>query len=244
MEQMTHLYLIRHGEAMSTVGDTLAKNRLSPLGIAQAERLRDRLAATGEMQADVLIASTMERARHTAEIITPALGLPIMLDSEIEERRDGEAENMPVSEYRASYRAVPLDQLPFFQVTPDAESWAQFSLRACTALSRIIHTYEGQTIVLVCHGGIIDTSFAFFFGLSTVHIPRARFKTHNTSITHWYKGLPGLFPNAWTLERYNDVMHLRDIDTPERISWQNLTRHTVKDDNEPDVATKAPPGDE
>ncbi len=215
MEKITHLYLIRHGEAMSITGDTIAKNRLSPLGIRQAERLRDRLAATGEIQADVLIASTMERARHTAEIIAPALGLPVVLDSEIEERRDGEAENMLIEEYRASYRAVPLDQLPFFQIAPDAESWAQFSLRVCTTLSRIIHTYEGLTIVLVCHGGIIDTSFSFFFGLSTVHVPRALFKTRNTSITHWYKVPSDLFQDAWTLERYNDVMHLRDINTPE-----------------------------
>ena len=244
MEKTTHLYLVRYGEAMSNAGNTIAKIRLSPLGIRQAEHLRDRLTATGEIRADVLIASTMERARHTAEIIAPALGLPVVLDSEIEERRYGEAENMLVGEYRASYRALPLDQLPFFQVAPDEESRAQFSLRACTALSRIIHTYEGNTIMLVCHGGIIDTSFSFFFEFSTVHIPRALFKTRNTSITHWYKVPFGHVPNTWTLERYNDVMHLHDLDTPERIPWQHLTQQPVKSDNKPDVATEAPPGDE
>ncbi|WP_198925277.1 histidine phosphatase family protein [Dictyobacter vulcani] len=55
---MTHLYLIRHGEAMSAVERFVGDGGLSPLGILQAQRLRDRLAATKEIAADVLIAST------------------------------------------------------------------------------------------------------------------------------------------------------------------------------------------
>ena len=73
---MTHLYLIRHGESVANVQPIVAGMRgdvgLTERGVAQADRLRERL-AQGEIAADVLIASTLPRARQTAEIIAPAL---------------------------------------------------------------------------------------------------------------------------------------------------------------------------
>ena len=101
---MTHLYLIRHGQHIGSVKHIIGDTELSPLGIQQAERLRDRLAATGEIKADVLIASTFKRARQTAEIIAPAFGLPIIFDDEVQEWRDGEAEGMTLDEFRRSMK--------------------------------------------------------------------------------------------------------------------------------------------
>ncbi len=238
---MTHLYLIRHGQAISAVEDTLEETGLSPLGIKQAERLRDRLAATGEITPDVLIASTMLRAKETAEIIAPALGLPIIFDDEVQEWRAGEPKDLKkvgVEEFRRRFNAVPFDQKPFLQTLPSAETWVQFMLRATTALNRIIHEHEGKTIVIVCHGGIIDCSVTFFFGMSTLHFPRAYFNTHNTSLTHWYKSTFEILPPGWVLERYNDVMHLRDIDSPVRIPWKDIGRPLVGAD-EAKVPTEA-----
>jgi len=224
---MTHLYLIRHGQAISAVENTIGNTGLSPLGIKQAQRLRDRLAATGEIAADVLIASTMLRAKQTAEILAPALGLPIIFDDEVQEWRNGvpkDLEKMNLEEYREKYNAVPFDQKPFFQMVPSAETWVQFMLRAATALNRITHEYAGKTIVIVCHAGIVDCSFITFFGMSTLQFPQARFDTHNTSITHWYKSSSTERPASWVLECYNDVMHLHDIDSPVRIPWKDIAR--------------------
>jgi len=65
---VTQLYLIRHGQAFCNVENLIAGMEsdvgLTPVGVAQAERLRDRLSATGEIAADVLIASTLPRARQ------------------------------------------------------------------------------------------------------------------------------------------------------------------------------------
>src|SRR6266852_2017855 len=110
---MTHLYIIRHGQAISAVQRRIGNTGLSPLGVLQAERLRDRLAATGEIAADVLIASPLLRACQTAEIIAPAFGLPIIFDSEIEEWRDPEeAEGQSEKKYGAEFRDTPFDQKP------------------------------------------------------------------------------------------------------------------------------------
>jgi 2,3-bisphosphoglycerate-dependent phosphoglycerate mutase len=220
---MTHLYLIRHGQAVSAARNTLGNTGLSPLGVSQAERLRDRLAATGEIAADVLIASTMLRAKQTAEIISPALGLPPLLDDQVQEWREGEAAHWTAEEFKARFNPVDPEQKPFVRVAPGAESWTEFMLRASSALNRITGEYAGKSIVIVCHGGIVDCSFITFFGLSTFHLPRAFFNTHNTSITHWYRGSFGDLPPSWILEGYNDVMHLRDLDAGVRIPWRAFT---------------------
>jgi probable phosphoglycerate mutase len=235
---MTHLYLIRHGQAMSAVQNTIGNTGLSPLGVKQAERLRGRMAATGEVVADVLISSTMLRAKQTAEIIAPALGLPIIFDEEVEEWRDGETEEFSIDEYKEKFDTVEFEQKPFYRIGPNAETWVQFMLRAGTALNRITRQYEGKTIVIVCHGGIIDCSFIFFFGMSTLQFPKAFFNTHNTSITHWRKGSYLDLPPSWILESYNDVMHLRDIDSPVRIPWKEMARPVVGADKA-EVPTEA-----
>ena len=93
---LTHLYLIRHGDFTIDLKDGKHLDLgLMPLGVSQAERLRDRLATTGEISADVLIASTLPRARQTAEILAPALGLRVVLDEAVEEWRNEDGSLSP-----------------------------------------------------------------------------------------------------------------------------------------------------
>jgi probable phosphoglycerate mutase len=219
---VTHLYLIRHGEAVGAVqrrvADAIPDAGLTPLGRSQAARLRDRLASTHEIAADVLIASTFERARETAEIIAPALGnLPLTLDEDVQELRTGEADGLPWEEFDSRYGPHDFDQDPYTPVAPGGESWSHFKLRVGAALHRIIREHAGKTIVIVCHGGVIDGSFLYFFGLPTLTHPPIGFLTHNTSITEWesydHRGSP-----RWRLVRYNDDLHLRD-----HVQWVGVS---------------------
>jgi 2,3-bisphosphoglycerate-dependent phosphoglycerate mutase len=208
---VTHLYLIRHAEAVSNVEPIIAGMRsdtgLTAHGVAQAERLRDRLAA-GEIAADVLIASTLLRARQTAEIIAPALGLPIVWDDEVQEMRPGAADGMRGDEMVAMYGDPDAELDPLRPIAPGGESWAQFMLRVAGALQRITNEHSGQTIAIVCHGGVIDGSFHLCFGLSLLSVAKVRFATHNTSITHWERLTDESRSWRWRLERYNDASHL------------------------------------
>ncbi len=90
---MTKLCLIRHGQAVVNVKPIIGGMRgdtgLTALGIEQVERLRDRLIATRELKADVVLSSSMPRARQTAEILAPAFGLPIIFDDDLHELRPG-----------------------------------------------------------------------------------------------------------------------------------------------------------
>lgn len=226
---MTNLYLIRHGEATSQMGEFLRDDGLTPLGVAQAERLRDRLAASGEIAADVLIASTFPRARQTAEIIAPALELPIIFDDDVQELRLGEANNLSVQEFNDRYGGYKLEREPLEPVAPGGENWGQFALRAGMALERIIRQYEDKNIVVVCHGGIIDCSFLYFFGMETLSMPKTRFLTFNTSITQWQRRSFRNNPPRWRLVRYNDDLHVRDLDAPVSIPWEHLPKPKRRD---------------
>lgn len=221
----THLYLIRHGQAVVNVeailGGMKGDTGLTPLGVAQAERLRDRLTLSGEIQADVLIASTFPRARQTAEIIAPALGLPIVLDDEAQEMRPGIGDGMRLEEYKAKYGWVDFDKEPLRMMAPGGESWGQFTLRVGQMLARITQEHAGKTIVLVCHGGIIDVSFLYFFRMPTLSLPPIGFVTHNTSITHWEHTMQrGRM--LWRLARYNDDTHLLDVGRGTWIDWSAI----------------------
>ncbi|MDQ2905514.1 MAG: histidine phosphatase family protein [Chloroflexota bacterium] len=65
--------------------------------------------------------------------------------------------------------------------------------------------YEGKTIVLVSHGGVIAATFSYFFGLSGATPARVSLGAKNTSITHWFHVSD---TQKWVLERYNDYHHL------------------------------------
>ncbi len=204
---MTQLYLIRHGEYNDLEDGKLIDRGLSDKGREQVELLRDRLAATREIAAEVLISSTMLRAQQTAAIIAPTLGLSVIHDDEMQEWRNTDG-NITPEEFDAILQAPPLDQRIFRQFVPDGETWVQFMFRACHALNRLTQEHAGKTIVIVAHGGIIQAAFTLFCEFSTMRIPPIAVDPTYTSITHWRK-IAGKTGDKWLLESYNDTFHLR-----------------------------------
>jgi len=236
---MTHLYLIRHGEAVANVepivGGMNGDTGLTSLGVQQAEALRDRLAESREIAADVLIASTLPRTRQTAEIIAPALGLPIVWEDDVQEMRVGEADGMRLDAFAARYGVPDYERDPYRPLAPGGESWAQFLLRVGTTLHRIADEQSDKTVVIVCHGGVIDGSMICFFGMNTQAVPAADLHTHNTSITHWERRARPGKPPRWRLITYNDVAHLRDIGAVEHTHWDELRAKPVIGADQPAV---------
>jgi probable phosphoglycerate mutase len=206
---MTHLYLVRHGDYVKEQQGKLIDGHLLPKGVQQAERLRDRLLKSEDIKIDALISSTMKRARHTAEIIAPALGLPIIFDEDVEEWRNEDG-SLTEEEFIALWRDVPAEDRPFFRWVNGCENWMEFIVRTTSALHRIIHEHDGKHIMIICHGGIIEASFVYFFEMSTANLRRTTVDAHHTSITHWHKAHFESFPAIWLLERYNDTGHLAD----------------------------------
>lgn len=208
----TRLTLVRHGESQVTVdqivGGPKACTGLSDLGRQQAARLRDRMAAGHEPAIDDLWSSTMPRARETAEIVNEALGRELHQEQELEEWRPGEADGMTWEQARAKWpQAHPADRGPFVAWAPGAEALGDFHLRVGRAIDALIHAHTGRSVMLVCHGGVIDVVFR----LLTRNRIHGDFHlwTLNTSITEFVrKPEEG---SMWQLVRYNDTAHLAGL---------------------------------
>jgi probable phosphoglycerate mutase len=216
---MTRLVLIRHGEAQSAldgiVGGETGCNGLSDLGRRQAAALHDRLARTGELgEVDALYASTLPRAVETAEAIAPALGgPPVELDRELREFDPGpQADGRRWEDYEREFPRELWD--PFTPRNPGAESWASFGVRIGAALRRVAARHEGGTVVVACHGGVIEQSVVSFLGLGH-HGDLSSFEIANTSITEWVQPAPDEQwwrpAGQWRLVRLNDFAHLEAV---------------------------------
>lgn len=207
-ESETRLVLIRHGESDAQVNGYLsghdACQGLSERGREQVAALRDRLAATRELEpVGAFYTSVLRRAVESSEIVGPVLGATTARqECDWCEIHAGEAEGLTWDEFRSRYPDA-WGSDPFLRRAPGAETWAEFYVRAGARLRRVADDHPGERIVVVCHGGIIGASFV---ALGDVPIQRATALTHettNSSITEWrHTG------SDWRLVRYNDAAHL------------------------------------
>lgn len=213
-DTMTKLILVRHGESNVTVkrvfGGEQSCDGLSDLGRRQAEALRDRWAAGGEPEVDVLYASTLPRAHETAQIINPALGnLPIQVEQDLEEHRPGELDGMRFDQVQEQHGPVDFRSRPHRPIGPGTETVLEFFDRTARAFEHILHDNVGKTVVVACHGGVIDIAFRHLLDL-----PRnGMFDlwTLNTSLTEFRVDDTGEKRGRWTLVRYNDHAHLAGL---------------------------------
>jgi probable phosphoglycerate mutase len=220
----TRLVLIRHGESRSTVDRIVGGHRgctgLTDRGVRQAKALRDRLARTGELTgAAAVLTSVLPRAIETAEIIAPAVGGPAVEQRcELCEIHPGKGDGLTWEEFTALYRPEGLASgNPYVPMAPEGESWAGFFARVGEALLRAAADHAGETVVVVCHGGVVEGSFATLGGLPL----RRPFdvRVENTSLTEWsFFPVDGDSGNAghrlarWRLDRFNDAAHLAGLD--------------------------------
>jgi len=193
---------------------------LTDRGVLQAKALYERLARTGELAAaSVLLTSVLPRAIQTAEIIAPALGgLTAEQRCELCEIHPGEADGISWEEFTTRYMPDGMASgNPYSSWAPDSESWAGFFVRVGEALLRAAAEHPRETVVVVCHGGVIEGSFAALGGLPL----RRPFdvRVENTSLTQWtYEPADGDLGNAghrlarWRLDRFNDSAHLAGLD--------------------------------
>jgi broad specificity phosphatase PhoE len=203
-----HLILVRHGDAYAgfhgVVGGETGCTGLTPHGRGQAEALRDHLADSGRVRADVLLASVLPRAIETAAIIGPGLGLEISgQECDLCELHTGEADGLTWTEYAACYGSFDMEAEPDRVFAPAGESWNGFHERVRRTLERVAREYEGQTVVAVCHAGVIMASMRVLLGIP--HGTGGRLRPTNTGLTEWEHDAS---LDRWTLHSFNETSHL------------------------------------
>ena len=206
----TRVVLVRHGESNVTVrrvvGGPLTCDGLSELGLQQAERLRDRLADTGEIEATLLVSSAYPRARQTADVIAPVLGLDVVVESGFGEHDPGpDCDGMTFQEFVDRFGMPDWESDPHAATFPGGETIAEFDLRVGATFSRTVREHQGGTLVIVCHGGVIDGIVR-----TALRAPRTgvfELHTKHASLTE----IVQVPPDRWRLLRYNDAAHLAGL---------------------------------
>ncbi|HYF62628.1 MAG TPA: histidine phosphatase family protein [Herpetosiphonaceae bacterium] len=202
---MTDLYLIRHADSIFAPADGRHRDLgLSADGAKQAERLRERLARTGEIAPEAVIASPARSARETAQVLAPQFAAPVTLDPAFGEWRRDDG-SLGAAESAERWGQVPAAQRPFARLFDGGESWVEFSARVQGALDRVLREQAGKPILLLTHAGVIQAAFEYFFGYGLAGQLRAGVESRHTAITHWLKPADS---DAWVLERHNDHQHL------------------------------------
>ena len=198
------LFLVRHGDAHAGFGGFIGGRTgctgLTELGRRQAEALRDHLAASGRVKADVLIVSEIPRAIETAQIIGPGLGLEIARhECDLCEVHTGQADGLAWEEYTATYGSFDMQAEPDRVFAPEGDSWNSFHSRVAAFFTRLAADHPDETVVAVCHAGVIDAAVRSVLGMP--HLGgTAQLRPSNTGLTELEHD-PVL--DRWTMQAFN-----------------------------------------
>jgi len=209
---MSHITLIRHGQANSAARDEASYDRLSPLGHQQASWLGAHLRANGAHHSRVYC-GTLTRHLETAQGMGVADGvtrdprlnemeyftLARLIEQqhglEIPTEREGFVEHLP--RVFAAWAADEIDNPP--------ESWRDFNTRVGSALADIAKG-DGPALV-VTSGGLISIAMRHALGLDTKATARMALAIMNTSVHRLHPIGGHLCPVL-----FNAVPHLEDPD--------------------------------
>lgn len=201
----TEIIAIRHGETEWNAQQRWQGHHdthLGPTGRAQAEALGRRLAG---WSFDVLYSSDLTRAVQTADAIARRSGHQLVTEPRLRERKLGIFEGHTTTEvqlkYPEEFKRLRSGDVDF--PIPEGESVRQKHERTIDVFEDLAKRHVGQSIVVVTHGGILDSLFRHALQLPLT-APR-HFMLHNASINTFV-----VTSGAWMLGQWGDISHLTD----------------------------------
>jgi alpha-ribazole phosphatase len=201
---LSRLLLVRHG---NTTGNSAERFwgqtdvELSEEGIAQSERLRDRLATE---KIDAVYSSRLRRAHATAEIIAAPHRLQVTVCEELLEINFGQAEGLTFSEIGQRFpeviKAWPNRDLSFSY--PGGETIGEMNARVSGFLSRLDKHAPEETVLIAAHAGVLRLLICHLLKLEPWRWRQLRTDLASLSIVE-------TFPEMAILALLNDVSHLK-----------------------------------
>ncbi|HEX2945460.1 MAG TPA: histidine phosphatase family protein [Clostridia bacterium] len=177
------LLIIRHGESEADilkVHEGRADFELTEKGKLQAEEMAKWI--NKNFTIEKIYASTLKRAKQTAEALSNETRAEIDFRNELMEFNNGLLAGLPREEAESKYPRIL--NLPVHKSVYEMESALEFRYRAEYILSVILSENNTEaTIAIVSHGGMINQLFHSFLSLpvdSNIHI-----LTGDTGIHLW-----------------------------------------------------------
>lgn len=150
------ILLIRHGQSEADLLDVhegRADFELTQKGIEQAEKMSEWVSNNYKIQK--IYASTLKRAKKTADILAAKTGVQAEYRDELKEFNNGLLAGLNRKEAEEKY---PEDvQLPMHRANYEMESKLEFRYRAEKFMSELLHDNDKEAVIAaVSHGGMIN----------------------------------------------------------------------------------------
>lgn len=189
---MSTVVLVRHGETDWNLAGRLQgqeDTELNETGIRQAKLCGAYLARESW---DVILTSPFKRARKTADIIGQEVKIaPLVEVSDLRERDFGEASGLTHQEMALRF--------PDGRITGQEERLI-LARRAMGVLKYILRDYSGKKLVVVSHGGVINSILAT---LSRGEIGSGKTTLKNACLSRLVHD-----HGSWIIDTYNFTEHL------------------------------------
>ena len=204
----TTIIVVRHGETeWNTIGrwQGYKDSPLTKNGNLQASVVAQNLSS---IEFTALYCSDLGRALETATYISKATGKEILKDQRLRERGLGIFEGLTTDDmiktYPEAYEEFQKGDKDFR--LEGGESAQEKFDRNIACFNDIAEKHPGETVVVVCHGGVVDSLFRYVIKLP-IDTPR-RFKIWNTG-----KSVFSYEDGTWQLLTFGDISHLDDLET-------------------------------
>ncbi len=215
---MTHIYLIRHGEAEGNVFRRFHGHYnalLMPRGYAQRECIERRFE---NIQVDGCFSSDLVRTCLTAESVYIPKGLKLHRDARFRETFGGIWEDMP---FGYLDRVYPME-MQLYNHTPekwsitDCETYPVYTERFITAMEEAAREYNGGTICIFSHAAVIrGVLMHLFFEDNGEELSFG----DNTAVSHLCYS-----HGSFSYEYLNDNSHIPpELSTYHRQAWWRKT---------------------
>jgi 2,3-bisphosphoglycerate-dependent phosphoglycerate mutase len=171
------ILLIRHGESEADilkVHEGRADFPLTETGRKQVNLMAERV--KNEFLPEIVWASTLQRAKETASILSEKVGCPIQFKEELMEFNNGIQAGLTFEEAKKYPNPKYLHDR--FE---EGESHIEFRMRIESIFSKILSSSLHNRIAIVAHGGVINCLLSSFF-----HMPVTKdfyFKNGDTGIS-------------------------------------------------------------
>ena len=199
----TKIFLVRHGETQWNLEGRMQGHLDSPLtdkGVAQAQALAEKLR---HYAFAALYSSDLSRAMRTAQYLSKQ---QVFLKSCLRERNLGIFQGALKKDldvlFPEEFRHYSTHHPDY--VVPDGESGLQFRKRCVKCLEEIAQQHLGEQILVVAHGGVLNSIFKHTFDLPYA-FPR-HFSLSNAALNVF-----SYHSHHWTLETWGEVSHLENL---------------------------------
>jgi broad specificity phosphatase PhoE len=163
----TRLFLLRHGEVEDSYHRVFGGRidmELSPRGHEQARALAG---FVRRRPIDAIYVSPMRRAQQTLAPLASHCPLPAVIQPEFREVDFGDWTGLTWEQVHSRYQVSAFDWLDQIErgAMANAESGATFRARVEPPLREIVGRHAGQSVAIVCHGGVIRMMLSILLDL-------------------------------------------------------------------------------